>query len=136
MSRTLPKIQYFENFDHKMAIFWRCFGKTRGAMHQKIAIFKEENSVWCGTKFSNITKWHYFLDELDLKLKNKTCQEISKITKWHYFLDELNLKLKNKYVIIIFDKYIFWDSWQKLVESTMNVLQNFLTCVLVGMSPG
>ena len=31
-------------------------------MHQKIAIFKEENSVWCGTKFSNITKWHYFLD--------------------------------------------------------------------------
>ena len=40
-----------------------------GAMHQKIAIFKEENSVWCGTKFSNITKWHYFLDELNLKLK-------------------------------------------------------------------
>ena len=22
-----------------------------------------------GTKFSNITKWHYFLDELNLKLK-------------------------------------------------------------------
>ena len=86
-----------------------------GAMHQKIAIFKEENSVWWGTKFSNITKWHYFLDELNLKLKKKTCQEISKITKWHYFLDELNLKFKTKHVIIIFAKYIFWDSWQKLV---------------------
>ena len=49
-----------------------------------------------GAKFSNITKWHYFLDELNLKLKNKTCQEISKITKWHYFLDELNLKFKTK----------------------------------------
>ena len=47
-----------------------------------------------GTKFWNITKWHYFLDEPNLKLKNKTCQEISKITKWHYFLDELNLKFK------------------------------------------
>ena len=58
-----------------------------GAMHQKIAIFKEENSVWGGTKFSNITKWHYFLDEL-------------------------NLKFKTKHVIIIFAKYIFWDSWQ------------------------
>ena len=65
-----------------------------------------------GTKFSNITKWHYFLDEPNLKLKNKTCQEISKITKWHYFLDELNLKFKTKRVIIIFAKYIFWDSWQ------------------------
>ena len=65
-----------------------------------------------GAKFSNITKWHYFLDEPNLKLKNKTCQEISKITKWHYFLDELNLKFKTKHVIIIFDKYIFWDSWQ------------------------
>ena len=83
-----------------------------GAMHQKIAIFKKENSVWCGAKFSNITKWHYFLDELNLKLKNTTCQEISKITKWHYFLDELNLKFKTKHVIIIFAKYIFWDSWQ------------------------
>ena len=39
-----------------------------GAMHQKIAIFKEENSVWWGAKFSNITKWHYFLDEPNLKL--------------------------------------------------------------------
>ena len=87
-----------------------------GAMHQKIAIFKEENSVCRGAKFSNITKWHYFLDELDLKLKNKTCREISKITKWQYVLDELNLKFKNKHVIIIFDKYIFWDSWQKLVR--------------------
>ena len=86
-----------------------------GAMHQKIAIFKEENSVWWGAKFSNITKWHYFLDEPNLKLKNKTCQEILKITKWHYFLDELNLKFKTKHVIIIFAKYIFWDSWQKLV---------------------
>ena len=101
-------------------------------MHQKMAIFKEENSVcrgtkfsdlsfylqkeffidiiffkyaiftkfWCGAKFSNITKWQYFLDELNLKLKNKTCQEISKITKWHYFLDELNLKFKTKHVIM------------------------------------
>ena len=78
-----------------------------GAMHQKIAIFKEENSVWWGAKFSNITKWHYFLDELNLKLKNKTCQEISKITKWQYVLDELNLKIKNKHVIIIFDSTSF-----------------------------
>ena len=85
-------------------------------MHQKMAIFKEENSVCRGTKFSNITKWHYFLDEPNLKLKNKTCQEISKITKWHYFLDELNLKFKTKHVIIIIDKCIFWDSWQKLVS--------------------
>ena len=50
-----------------------------GAMHQKIAIFKGENSVCSGAKFSNITKWHYFLDELNLKLKNKTCQEISNV---------------------------------------------------------
>ena len=85
-------------------------------MHQKMAIFIVENSVWCGAKFSNITKWQYFLDELNLKLKNKTCQEISKITKWHYFLDELNLKFKTKHVIIIIDKCIFWDSWQKLVS--------------------
>ena len=85
-------------------------------MHQKMVIFKEENNVWWGTKFSNITKWQYFLDELNLNLKNKTCQEISKITKWHYFLDELNLKFKTKHVIIIFAKYIFWDSWQKLVS--------------------
>ena len=42
--------------------------KIRGAMHQKMAIFKEENSVCRGTKFSNITKWQYFLDELNLKL--------------------------------------------------------------------
>ena len=75
-----------------------------GAMHQKIAIFKEENSVCSGTKFSKITKWRYFLDghkmaltTKNLKLKNKTCQEISKITKWHYFLDELNLKLKTNF---------------------------------------
>ena len=60
-----------------------------------------------GTKFSNITKWHYFLDELNLKLKNKTCQEISKITKWHYVVDELNLKFKNKHVTIIFDSTSF-----------------------------
>ena len=65
-----------------------------GAMHQKIAIFKEENSVCSSTKFSKITKWRYFLDghkmaltTKNLKLKNKTCQEISKITKWHYYLD-------------------------------------------------
>ena len=41
-------------------------------MHQKMVIFKEENNVWWGTKFSNITKWQYFLDELNLKFKNKT----------------------------------------------------------------
>ena len=46
--------------------------KIRGAMHQKMVIFKEENNVWWGTKFSNITKWQYFLDELNLKFKNKT----------------------------------------------------------------
>ena len=76
-------------------------------MHQKMVIFKEENNVWWGTKFSNITKWQYFLDELNLKLKNKTCQEISKITKWHYVVDELNLKFKNKHVTIIFDSTSF-----------------------------
>ena len=37
-----------------------------GAMHQKIAIFKEEKSVWWGAKCSNITKWYYFLDELKI----------------------------------------------------------------------
>ena len=62
---------------------------------------------WCGAKFSNITKWQYFLDELNLKFKNKTCQEISKITKWHYVVDELNLKFKNKHVTIIFDSTSF-----------------------------
>ena len=104
-----------------------------GAMHQKIAIFKEENSVCSGTKFSKITKWRDFLDghkmaltTKNLKLKNKTCQEISKITKWHYdldghkmapVLDGLTLKFKNTHVIIIIHKFIFWDSWQKLVIS-------------------
>ena len=101
-----------------------------GAMHQKMVIFRVENSVWCGTNFShyqisNITKWQYFLDELNLKFKNKTCQEneshitkiegamlmkivtllrdnwshitkISNITNGQYFLDELHLKFKNK----------------------------------------
>ena len=70
----------------------------------KYAIFIK---FWCGAKFSNITKWQYFLDELNLKLKNKTCQEISKITKWHYVVDELNLKFKNKHVTIIFDSTSF-----------------------------
>ena len=99
-------------------------------MRQKMAIFKEENNVWCGAKIShhqisNITKWQYFLDELNLKFKNKTCQEneshitkiegamlmkivilfrenwshitkISNITNGQYFLDELHLKFKNK----------------------------------------
>ena len=65
-------------------------------IYEEKSIDEEENSVWCGAKFSNITKWHYFLDEPNLKLKNKTCQEISKITKWHYVVDELNLKFKNK----------------------------------------
>ena len=115
--------------DHKMALLFRLtkfeidikdlVKNLMGAMHQKIAIFKEENSVCRGAKFSNITKWHYFLDELNLKLKKKTCQEISKITKWHYFLDELNLKFKTKHVIIIFDKYIFWDSWQNWFRSSL-----------------
>ena len=41
-----------------------------GAMQQKIATFKGENSVWCGTKFLNITKWHNFLDELNLKIND------------------------------------------------------------------
>ena len=90
-------------------------------MRQKMAIFKEENSVCRGTKFSDLSfsKWQYFLDELNLKFKNKTCPKIlggdasengdfqrkngvwcgakfSNITKWQYFLDELNLKFKNK----------------------------------------
>ena len=99
-------------------------------MHQKMAIFKVENNVWCGSNFShyqisNITKWQYFLDELNLKFKNKTCQEneshitkiegamlmkivilfrenwshitkISNITNGQYVLDELHLKFKNK----------------------------------------
>ena len=50
-------------------------------MRQKMTIFKEENSVCSGTKFSKITKWRDFLDghkmaltTKNLKLKNKTCQ--------------------------------------------------------------
>jgi len=45
-----------------------------GAMRQKMAIIKEENSVCRGTKFSDLSfsKWQYFLDELNLKFKSKT----------------------------------------------------------------
>ena len=50
---------------HKMAV-----KNLMGAMRQKIAIFKEENSVWWGPKFSNITKWHYFLDADFIYTKN------------------------------------------------------------------
>ena len=63
-------------------------------MRQKMTIFKEENSVCRGAKFSNITKWHYFLDELNLKLQTK------------------------------FDKFIFRDSWQKLVSEFHGMLGN------------
>ena len=53
---------------------------------------------WC--KIFEIFEYHkmalLFRWTKNLKLKNKTCQEVSKITKWHYFLDELNLKFKNK----------------------------------------
>ena len=65
MSRTWPKIQYFKNFDHKIAIF-----------------FWYEN-------FPNITKWQYFLDELNLKFKSKTRGDLTEewamipVTKKH-----------------------------------------------------
>ena len=82
-----------------------------GAMHQKIAIFKVENSVWWGPKFSNVTKWHYFLDELNLKFPKIEGGDVDEnrhfiegklvahgqkfsilkilITKWQYFFRTL-----------------------------------------------
>ena len=74
--------------DHKMALLfrWTTFEiknktcqeneshitKIEGAMLMKIIILFREN--WSHiTKISNITNGQYFLDELHLKFKNKTC---------------------------------------------------------------
>ena len=65
ISRTWPKIQYFKKFlsrndqilsTQRICQIYDVVKNLMGAMHQKIAIFKEENSVCRGTKFSNITK--------------------------------------------------------------------------------
>ena len=75
-------------------------------MDQKMAIFKVENNVWCGAKFSHyqiskITKWQYFLDELNLKFKSKTRGDLTEewamipVTKKHeHILPEFQLVTK------------------------------------------
>ena len=83
MSRTWPKIQYFKNFDHKMAIFFSHITKFRKSHNIFFIwnIFVKNNNFWINL-FGTI--WWKIVRKMFVKINFETFQFSWKIYSGRY----------------------------------------------------